>query len=88
MEIAINALRDLVNSEDKCDQAIKGALEKGPKRVRIASREELKMEINKYKNISLRLMDEMKRSGHKVPSHASKANLSNKETGLRAEKEE
>lgn len=88
MEIAINALRDVVNHEDKCDQAIKSALEKGPKRVRIASREELKMEINKYKNISLRLVDEMKRSGHKVPSHASKSNLSNKETGLRVEKEE
>lgn len=55
MEIGMNALRGLVNSEDKCDSAIVAALEKGPKRVRIASREELKMEINKFKGISLKL---------------------------------
>lgn len=46
MEIVVDALRREVNMEDKCDLAIKRALEKGPKRVRIASREELKMEIN------------------------------------------
>ena len=62
METTINALRGVVNQEDTGDQAIRDALEKGPKRVRIASREELKMEINKYKNISTRLMDEMKRN--------------------------
>ena len=62
METTVNALRAVVNQEDTCDQAIRDALEKGPKRVRIASREELKMEINKYKNISTRLMDEMKRN--------------------------
>lgn len=56
MEIVVDALRREVNSEDKCDLAIKRALEKGPKRVRIASREELKMEINSYKNVSLRLV--------------------------------
>lgn len=56
MEIVVDALRKEVNSEDKCDLAIKRALEKGPKRVRIASREELKMEINSYKNVSLRLL--------------------------------
>ena len=75
METAVNALRRLVNQEDKCDQAIKNALEKGPKRVRIASRDELKIEINKYKNISLRLMEEIKRNGLKAPGYATKANL-------------
>ena len=62
METTVNALRATVNEEDKCDRAIKEALERGPKRVRIASREELKIEINKYKNISMRLMEEMKRN--------------------------
>jgi predicted hydrolase (HD superfamily) len=38
-------------------------MNKGPQRVRIASREELKMEVNKFKNISLRLMEEMKKKG-------------------------
>lgn len=56
MEIVTNALRKEVNMEDKCDLAIKRALEKGPKRVRIASREELKMEINNFKNLALRLV--------------------------------
>jgi len=52
MEITVNALRKLVNEEDRCDAAIKVEFERGPKRVRIASREELKIEINKYKTIS------------------------------------
>ena len=85
LEITVNALRKLVNEEDRCDQAIRSELEKGPKRVRIASREELKMEINKFKNISLRLMDEMKRSSVKIPGYAARANLSSRETGLREE---
>ena len=75
LEITVNALRKLVNEEDRCDAAIKAELERGPKRVRIASREELKMEINKYKNISLRLMDEMKRNSIKIPAYAGRANL-------------
>lgn len=75
----------MVNEEDRCDQAIREELEKGPKRVRIASREELKMDINKYKNISLRLMEEMKRNSVKIPNYAGKANLSDRETGLRVE---
>jgi len=62
-EIGMNALRKLVNNEDKCDQAIKQELQKGPKRVRIASREELKMEIKKYKNMALRLLDILKQNG-------------------------
>ena len=85
LEITINALRGLVNEEDKCDAAIREALEKGPKRVRIASREELKIEINKYKNISMRLMEEMKRNSLKIPGYAGKANLQKRETGLREE---
>lgn len=59
MEIAMNALRKHVNSEDTCDRVITDALNKGPKRVRIASREELKIEINKFKNISLRLVADL-----------------------------
>ena len=46
MEVAINALRKHVNNEDLCDRVITESLAKGPKRIRIASREELKMEIN------------------------------------------
>ena len=49
METGMNALRQLVNHEDKCNKAIKDAMDKGPARVRIASREELKIEVNKYK---------------------------------------
>ena len=85
METTVNALRAVVNQEDTCDQAIRDALEKGPKRVRIASREELKMEINKYKNISTRLMDEMKRNQLKIPNYAGRANVNKPETGLREE---
>ncbi len=59
-EVAINALRKLVNNEDKCDLAIKNELMKGPKRIRIASREELKIEIKKYKNMALRLLEILK----------------------------
>ena len=85
LEQTVNALRQLVNQEDQCDNAIKAELERGPKRVRIASREELKIEINKYKNISMRLMEEMKRNNLKVPNYAGKANLVGRETGLREE---
>mgnify|MGYP002632951477 CR=1 FL=1 len=84
METGMNALRKHIGREDLCDSLITDALNKGPKRVRIASREELKIEINKYKNISLRLMEEMKRNGIKAPGYAAKANLQ-PETGLREE---
>jgi hypothetical protein len=60
MEIVVNALRKEINQSDKCDLVIKQALEKGPKRVRIASREELKMEINSLKNVTLRLTQILK----------------------------
>eukprot|EP00352_Strombidinopsis_acuminata_P001708 CAMPEP_0176397428 /NCGR_PEP_ID=MMETSP0126-20121128/45118_1 /TAXON_ID=141414 ORGANISM="Strombidinopsis acuminatum, Strain SPMC142" /NCGR_SAMPLE_ID=MMETSP0126 /ASSEMBLY_ACC=CAM_ASM_000229 /LENGTH=148 /DNA_ID=CAMNT_0017771735 /DNA_START=210 /DNA_END=656 /DNA_ORIENTATION=+ len=73
--------------EDKCDTAIKIALEKGPKRVRIASREELKIEVNKYKNMSLRLMEELKRNGIKSGGGKTLNKLESRETGLREEKE-
>ena len=88
MEIVIDALRREVNQEDRCDIAIKRALEKGPKRVRIASREELKMEINNFKNVSLRLVQQLKTNGLKVPSFAQSAALEVKETGFRIEAEE
>mmetsp|Transcript_17361 Transcript_17361/g.20576 ORF Transcript_17361/g.20576 Transcript_17361/m.20576 type:complete len:186 (-) Transcript_17361:52-609(-) len=87
LEITVNALRKLINEEDRCDAAIKAEFERGPKRVRIASREELKIEINKYKNISLRLMDEMKRNSLKIPTYAGRATLNRPETGLREEAE-
>ena len=44
-EVAINAMRKLISDEDKCNRAIKNELEKGPARVRVKSREELKIEI-------------------------------------------
>ena len=75
MEIGMNALRKYIAKEDLCDTILTEALNKGPKRVRIASREELKIEINKYKNISLRLLEEMKRNGIKAPGYAAKAGL-------------
>lgn len=87
MEIVIDALRREVNQEDRCDIAIKRALEKGPKRIRIASREELKMEINNFKNVSLRLVQQLKNNGLKVPSFAANAALEVKETGVRIEAE-
>ena len=59
-ELAVNALRKLVNNEGKCDLAIKNELQRGPKRIRIASREEMKMEIKKYKNMALRLLEILK----------------------------
>ena len=88
LEQTCNALRKLVNQEDACDNAIKTELERGPKRVRIASREELKIEINRFKNISMRLMEEMKRNNIKVPKYAGNANLADRETGLREEADE
>ena len=59
-EVAINAIRALVGNESKCDAAVCAELQKGPKRIRIASREELKMEIKKYKNMALRLLEILK----------------------------
>ena len=50
--------------------AIKKELEKGPARIRVLSREELKIEIKKYKNISLKIIKEFKRTGGKIPAYA------------------
>jgi len=83
MELGMNALRKSIGDEDICDKAITAELKKGPQRVRIASREEMKIDINKYKNISLRLMQEIKAKGLKPGTYATKANLAEKETGLR-----
>ena len=84
MEVGMNALRKHINSEMDCDRIIVDALQKGPKRIRVASREELKIEINKFKNIALRLVDEMKQNKIKIPGYAQKADLT-PETGIREE---
>lgn len=55
-EVAINALRKLIQDEDKCNMSIKQELERGPAKIRVMSREELKIEIKKYKNISLKII--------------------------------
>lgn len=68
LEMGMNALRKLVNNEDACDKAIVAELTKGPKRVRVASREELKIEIKKYKNMALRLLEMLKTNGIKAPA--------------------
>lgn len=39
--------------------------------MRILSREELKMEVKKYKNISLRIIKELQKTGGKVPGYAN-----------------
>lgn len=66
-ELAINALRKVIRDEDKCDLAIKNELQKGPKRIRIATREELKMEIKNYKNMVLKLMEVLKKNNIRGP---------------------
>lgn len=58
--------------EDKCNLAIKRELEKGPPRIRVLTREELKMEIRKYKNISLKIIKDFQATGAKVPGYANK----------------
>ena len=93
MDIAINALRKNIGDEDKCNLAIKRELEKGPQRVRVLSREELKMEIKKYKNMSLKIIKEFQRTGGKVPAYAQKlakedADGGNSQVGLKKEKSE
>lgn len=48
-ETVIDALRELINNEDACDEAILKYLNKGPPRVRPLSREEMRIEIRKLK---------------------------------------
>ena len=64
-------MRKVIGDEDKCNIAIKKELEKGPLRVRVLSREELKIEVKKYKNISLKCIKEMQRLGGKIPGYAA-----------------
>lgn len=49
-ETVIDALRDLIQNEDKCDEAILKFLNQGPPRVRPLSREEMRIEIRKLKS--------------------------------------
>ena len=49
-EIAIQALRDIINDNDKCDEQIITYLNKGPPRIRPQSREEMKMQIRKLQS--------------------------------------
>lgn len=85
-EIAINALRSVGPGEDQCDLAIKKALEKGPKRIRVASREELKMDIQKYKNIALKLIELLKANKINVPASLRVEAKAAIGVGLREEK--
>lgn len=48
-EIAIQALRDLVKDDDKCDEQIIEWLNRGPPRFRPLSREEMRIQIRKLK---------------------------------------
>ncbi|OMJ77832.1 hypothetical protein SteCoe_22500 [Stentor coeruleus] len=49
-EIAIQALRDIINDNDRCDEQIITYLNKGPPRVRPLSREEMKIKIRKLES--------------------------------------
>ena len=73
-------------SEDQCDLAIKKALEKGPKRIRVASREELKMDIQKYKNIALKLIELLKANKINIPASLRVEAQAAIGVGLREEK--
>ena len=64
-------MRKVINDEDKCNLAIKRELEKGPNRIRVLSREELKMEVKKFKNISIRIAAELSKLGQKVPAYVA-----------------
>ena len=46
-EIAIQALRDIINDNERCDEQIINYLNKGPPRIRPMSREEMKIQIRK-----------------------------------------
>lgn len=70
-EVAIRALRKLVGDEDGCNTAITESLKKAPTNVKVLSREQLKMEIRKHKNISLKLLKDMKAKDKPVPGYAA-----------------
>lgn len=67
-ETCINALRRIGPGEDKCDLEIKKELEKGPQKIRVLSREELRMDISKFKNIALRLIEILKQNKIPIPA--------------------
>ena len=73
-ELAINALRTLLKQnnvdEDTQNIAIKRDLEAGPARIRVLSREELKIEVKKYKNLSLKIVEEFNKMKIKTPNFA------------------
>ena len=50
-DIVIEALRALVNDEEKCNRKIEDFLNRGPPRIRAVSREELKIEIKRLKGL-------------------------------------
>ena len=70
-DIAMNALKKQIGDEDKCNQAILQELQKGPSTIRALSREELKIEIKKYKNISIKIMKELKKQGKPLPGYTN-----------------
>lgn len=51
--------------------AVKRALEKDYARIRVLSREELKIEVKKYKNMSLKIVEDFKKLKLKAPKYAS-----------------
>jgi hypothetical protein len=61
-EICMEGLKRKIGDDDFMKVCL-DALNKGPKRVRIASREELKIEIQKYKNAYLNLAAAWKKTG-------------------------
>lgn len=74
MDQCVDALRDLLDKngidKDAQDMAITKKLKAGPAMIRMLSREELKIEIKKYKNISLKIIAEFNKMNKKVPGYA------------------
>lgn len=65
----------MIGDEEKCNKAILNALEKqnkGAQVIRVLNREELKIEIAKYKNISLKIIKDYQKNGIKIPGYAGK----------------
>ena len=89
-DVAMGALKKIIGDEDKCNQAILQELQKGPATIRALSREELKIEIKKYKNISIKIVKEFEKQGKKVPGFAAgiakEAEGPPKDVGLKQEK--
>jgi hypothetical protein len=81
-------LRNLGPGEDACDLAIKKELEKGPKRIRVASREELKIDISKFKNIALKLIDLLKANKIPIPPGLKVDGRSDIRVGMKEEKKQ